>query len=77
MMYGYGYGWSGMMGFGPFHLLISAITIAIVIWPLGRILSRAGFSPFWSILAFIPIVNLIGLWMFALADWRPGSSEAE
>jgi len=44
--------------------------------PLGRILSRAGFSPLWSIVAFIPIVNLIALWLFAFADW-PGSSETK
>jgi len=76
MMYGYGYGWSGMMDFGPFHLVFFAIMVAVVVWPLGRILSRAGFSPFWSIVAFIPILNLVALWMFAFADW-PGSGRAE
>jgi hypothetical protein len=72
----YGYGWSGMMGFGPPHFLFFAIMVALVVWPLGRILSRAGFSPFWSILAFVPVVNLIALWIFAFADW-PGSGQAE
>jgi len=75
MMSGYGYGWSGM-GFGPMHWLFFVIMVTIVVWPLGRILSRAGFSPLWSIVAFIPIVNLIALWLFALADW-PGSREAK
>jgi hypothetical protein len=75
MMYGYGYGWSGM-GFGPMHWLFFVIMVMIVVWPLGRILSRAGFSPLWSIVAFIPIVNLIALWLFAFADW-PGSSETK
>jgi hypothetical protein len=44
--------------------------IAVVAYPIGRILGRIGFSPFWSIVAFIPFVNLIALWVLAFIDWR-------
>lgn len=67
----YGYGWSDTMVFGPVHWLFFIAVVAIVLYPIGRILSRIGFSPFWSVLAFFPIVNLVGLWVLASVDW-PG-----
>ena len=69
MMYGMMDGWMGMYGFGLGHWLIFAAMIAIVLYPVGRILNRIGFSPFWSVLALIPIVNLIALWILAVIDW--------
>ena len=29
----------------------------------------AGRSRWWTILAFVPLVNLIGLWVFAFTRW--------
>lgn len=43
--------------------------IVIILYPIGRILNRIGLSPFWSVLALIPLVNLISLWIFAFVDW--------
>jgi hypothetical protein len=60
-------GW--MYGYGGGHWLWVILMIAAVVYPVGRILHRIGFSPLWSILFFIPIVNLIALWLFAFADW--------
>ena len=60
-------GW--MHGYGPAHWLWFVVIAAVVLYPTGRILSRMGFSPFWSILAFIPLFNLIGLWIVAFAEW--------
>lgn len=56
-------------GYGLAHWLIFAIFIAVLLYPVGRILNRIGFSPFWSVLALIPLVNLIALWVLALSDW--------
>jgi hypothetical protein len=64
-MYGYGY------GFGPTHWLWFIVMIAAVVYPVARILSRIGFSPLWSIVMFVPLVNLIALWILAFTDW-PG-----
>ena len=62
--------WASMTSFGLAHW-ISFIAMAIlVLYPLGRILWRAGFSPFWSLLVFVPIVNLIALWVFAFSEWE-------
>jgi predicted PurR-regulated permease PerM len=66
-------GWMDMTGFGPTHWLIFAVMVAVILYPIGRILSRVGFSPFWSVLAMIPFINLIALWVLAFADW-PGRS---
>jgi len=46
--------------------------VALVLYPAGRILNRIGFSPLWSVLAFVPIVNLAALWVLALIGWPPG-----
>jgi hypothetical protein len=43
--------------------------IMVVLYPIGRILGRVGFSPFWALLALVPIVNFISLWVFAFIDW--------
>jgi len=65
MMYG-----SDMMGYwSVWHWIVFAIVAALVLHPIGRILSRIGFSPFWSVVAFVPVANLIGLWAVALATW--------
>jgi hypothetical protein len=41
----------------------------------GRILNRIGFSPLWAILMFIPLLNLIGLWILAFSEWPGGSRD--
>jgi len=63
------YGWSDTMVFGPVHWLFFIIVVAVVLYPVGRILSRIGFSPLWSVLVFVPLVNLIALWVLASIDW--------
>jgi hypothetical protein len=66
--------WTMMAGYGIGHWIIFAVTIGVVLYPIGRILNRIGLSPFWSILALIPLVNLIALWVLAFVDW-PGRKE--
>jgi hypothetical protein len=57
------------LGFGLTHWIVFAVFVAAVLYPVGRILDRIGFSPFWSVLVMIPFVNLIGLWGLAFIDW--------
>ena len=61
--------WMWMPGFGLAHLLVFAVMVALVLYPVGRILGRLGLSPLWAVLAFIPLVNLIALWVLAFSDW--------
>lgn len=63
------YGWSGAMGFGPLHWLFFIAVVVAVVYPIGRILSRLGFSPLWSLVVFVPLVNLLTLWILAAIDW--------
>jgi hypothetical protein len=62
-------GWMDMTNFGPTHWLIFAVMVGVILYPIGRILNRVGFSPFWSVLAMIPFINLIALWVLAFIDW--------
>jgi hypothetical protein len=55
--------------FSPLHLSLILAIAAVMVWPLGRILRRAGFNPAWCLVAFFPIVNWIALWVFAYLEW--------
>lgn len=71
-------GFALMMGgvWGVGHWIAFAVMAAAILYPLGLILKRLGFSPFWSILAFVPGVNIIALWVLALAMRAPDDKEA-
>jgi hypothetical protein len=57
----------------PLHIALYWISFIvfclIVLSPVIRILKRAGYSEWWSLLALLPVVNLLGLWWFAYARW--------
>jgi len=54
------------LGYAPWY---AGLLIIIVAVPVANILHRAGRSRWWTILAFVPLVNLIGLWVFAFTRW--------
>jgi hypothetical protein len=58
-----------MMMWSAWHWIMFAALVALILYPAGRILTRIGFSPFWSVVALIPFANLIGLWVLALTAW--------
>ena len=61
-----------MFGIGIPELIIIVFILAILIVPLvflGKILSKAGFSGWFSLLSLVPLVNLVFLWIFAFIDW--------
>jgi hypothetical protein len=58
------------MGYGSaWHWITFGVFAVLTLYPIGRILGRIGFSPLWSIVVFIPLANLLGLWIVALAAW--------
>jgi len=61
------------------HWLIVAFWIAIIAPPIAKILHRTGHSGRWAVVAFIPLLNLIGLWIFAFTKWpaTAGSGSAQ
>jgi bacteriorhodopsin len=50
-------------------LVVAGVFYALIIIPVARIMRRAGRSSYWSILALIPVVSFIGLWVFAFTRW--------
>ncbi|WP_257099111.1 hypothetical protein [Pseudovibrio flavus] len=59
----------GEMGMGVWQIVMILAWIIIVGIPIAQILGRMGFSKLWTIVAFIPFVNLIALWVVAFARW--------
>jgi len=51
------------------HWLFVIFFIAVLCIPISKILNRLGFSRWWTIVYFIPFVNVIGIWILAYADW--------
>ena len=58
-----------MWGFSPFHGSFLLIALAVVVYLVSRILQKAGYSGWWTLLALVPLANLIGLWFFAITPW--------
>jgi hypothetical protein len=59
-----------MGSLSPVHWLIYLIVLAgLVGFPIFKILQKAGFSGWWAIVAFVPLVNWIALWIFAFVRW--------
>jgi hypothetical protein len=50
-------------------IVMPLLAIILVGIPVSSILHRAGRSRWWTVLAFIPLINLIGLWVFAFSRW--------
>jgi hypothetical protein len=56
-------------GLSIWHWLIVILYIFLVVYPVARILGRLGYSKSFSIVALIPGINLIGLWVLAFMRW--------
>lgn len=57
----------GMMAIAP---IIIIVALAIVIIPYWMIWKKAGFSPWFSLLTLIPLINIIALYVLAFAQWK-------
>ncbi len=51
------------------HWIVLIALLFIVVFPTIKILNKAGYSGWWCVLMFVPLVNWIMLWVFAYADW--------
>lgn len=56
-----------MMVLMPIFFLVFAVIVIIPYWFIWK---KAGFSPWFSLLMFIPMVNFIMLYVLAFADWK-------
>jgi hypothetical protein len=61
-----------MYGIGAPEIIIIFVVLVFILIPLifvSKILNKAGFSGWFSLLSIVPLVNLIFLWVFAFIDW--------
>jgi uncharacterized membrane protein YhaH (DUF805 family) len=49
--------------------LLALVLLAVPLVMIGRVLRRAGYSPWWALLVLVPLVNLVALWVFAYVRW--------
>jgi uncharacterized membrane protein YhaH (DUF805 family) len=50
-------------------LLLPLAIIGVYFWMIVRILNKAGYSGWWSLLMVVPLVNIVMVWVFAFSDW--------
>lgn len=50
-------------------LVFYAVVIAFTVYVYVRIVRKAGFSGWWVLTAFVPVVNLVMLVVFAFVEW--------
>lgn len=62
-------GMHSMGAFAIWHLIILAVVLAVVLYPWSKIFRKAGYTGWLCLLIIIPLVNLVTLWWFALAQW--------
>ncbi|WP_417317090.1 DUF805 domain-containing protein [Emcibacter sp.] len=56
------------MGLSIWQILL-VIFFIYSIWASIRVIHKAGYSGWWVLITFVPIVNFIMIWVFAFADW--------
>ena len=64
-----------MGSFSIWHWLIVIFILVLYVWPLWRIVRKAGYPGALSLLTFIPIVNIIMFWVFAFVKWPVEQNE--
>ena len=66
-------GGSGVAGIlGGAAIFITIFSLAVLVFTIiiyWRIVSKAGYNGAWSLLLFVPIVNLIMICIFAFGEW--------
>jgi hypothetical protein len=54
---------------GPIELITVLAMTALFVWPVCRICSKAGFPWLLGLLALVPFLNLVLLFVLAFAEW--------
>jgi len=55
--------------FSIWHVIILLVLTAVFIIPYVKIVKKAGYSGWWVLTMFVPLLNFIMLWVFAFARW--------
>jgi hypothetical protein len=54
---------------GPMELILILVMASVIVVPFWRIFSKAGFPGALSLLMFIPLVNLVMIFVLAFSEW--------
>ncbi|HEX6039404.1 hypothetical protein [Longimicrobium sp.] len=55
------------LGFGELVMVLLVLVVPfIAVW---RIVAKAGYAGAWAFLLFVPLVNVIALFVFAFSNW--------
>jgi hypothetical protein len=62
--------WANILrDYSAWHFALLGLLLFLWVFPLWRIIGKAGYPPFLSLLAIFPAVGLILLWWLAFARW--------
>jgi hypothetical protein len=54
----------------PWEWLVLIPLLALAAWFVGKAIKKAGYSISWTLFSFVPLVNLVMLWVFAYVKWH-------
>jgi hypothetical protein len=54
---------------GPIGLVFLLVGFLIFALPVMEIVHKAGYSRIWILVWFVPLLNIIMLWVFAFSRW--------
>jgi len=57
------------MGSMSYWHLVGLVFVLLYMIPIAMVVKKAGYSGWWCLLALVPFVNVIMLWVFAFASW--------
>lgn len=60
----------------PWYLALLALLLFLWVFPLWRIIGKAGYPPFLSLFAIFPAVGVLLLWWLAFAQWPSSRRDA-
>jgi uncharacterized RDD family membrane protein YckC len=68
----------GYLGAGEIVVILVFVVLyaGVLLIPAWMIVKKAGYNPALSLLALVPIVNLVALYVFAFSNW-PVNAGAE
>ena len=59
----------GVIGLPELLLLVIIVAALSTAFAVARILRRMGHSPYWCLLYFVPVANLVAIWVLAYVRW--------
>jgi len=51
------------------HWIIVLAVLFLYVFPVVKILNKAGYSGWWCLILLVPLVNIVMFWVFAFAQW--------